>query len=470
MPHAADSPTAHPPHEVVRMRPLGLFRGLVRNPLGFFETAARLHGDSVEMVAGNRRLFLFSHPDLVRAVLADEHRSFAKGRVLARARMVLGGGLLTAEGDAHRQQRRMIAPAFHRARIAAAAEHMVAIAEQSSSRWRHGERLVVDQEMSATTLRIVAKALFDVDVEDRAQAEISRSLAELVKSFGVLVMPLAELFLWLPIPAAARLRGAIRTLDRIVEHLIEERRQAGDRGDLLSMLVHARDEEGHTMDSTLVRDQALTLLLAGHETTANALSWAWWLLARHREFRERLEAEVDGLDGPPTFDDLPRLVWTRAVLEETMRLYPPAWAIGRTAARDVEIGQCTVPKGAAVVVSQWLVHRDPRYFPDPERFDPSRFLAGRRESVARNAYFPFGLGPRACVGMQFALTEGVLLLAAVARHWQLDLDDDVAPVRPDPGITLRIAPALPMIARGRSAQRETRSTSRANRIAACSIP
>lgn len=430
-----------PQAQILRMRPLALLRALVRRPLQFLEATARTHGDLVEIQVGSRRIVFASHPELVRAVLVEHADDLAKGRVLERARRVLGDGLLTSEGALHQRQRRLVAPAFHRERVATAATVMAKTTAQTATSWP--QTIDATREMARLTLKIVAKALFSIDVDDTKSTEVAKALDDLLGSFGLLLAPLSDLLLWLPLPASRRVRSATHTLDSIIAGMIDQRHREGDLGDLLSMLVASRDEDGTPMDTTLVRDEALTLLLAGHETTANALSWALWLLDRHPAVRARLEAEVDELGRIPTFDDLPRLPWTRAVFEETLRLYPPAWAIGRTATRDFELGGHCVTTGSAVVVSQWVVHRDSRFFADPDSFAPQRFLPGQTPGPRRDAFFPFGLGPRTCIGMAFAMAEGVLLLATLARLVRLEC---VAPVDaiPNPGLTLRLSPGLPM--------------------------
>jgi cytochrome P450 len=421
---------------------------LRRDPLGFITGLAREHGDVVRFSLGGERTYLVSDPELVREVLVTRNRSFVKGRALDRARFILGEGLLTSNGDFHLRQRRLAQPAFHRERIASYAATMTAYAERHQGRWRDGETIDVADAMARLTLAIAGKTLLDADVEDEA-GDIGAALADTVKMFELVSLPLAELMLFLPLPGVIRLRRARARLDATIYRIIAERRAAGlDRGDLLSMLMLARDEEGDggAMSDRQLRDEALTLFLAGHETTANALTWTWSLLAQHAEVEGALHAEVDAVLGgrAPSWEDVPRLAYTRAVLAESMRVRPPVWIIGRRATEDVPLGRWTIPRGSLVVMSQWVVHRDPRWWREPERFDPARWLGERDRAQPRLAYFPFSSGTRVCIGEQFAWAEGVLVLATIARRWRLRRGAGVAPPAPRPTITLRTAGPVPM--------------------------
>jgi cytochrome P450 len=334
----------------------------------------------------------------------------------------------------------MIQPAFHRARIAEYSRSMVEFAEEMSSEWRDGAVRDIDKEMMRLTLRIVAKTLFGANVTDEAD-RVGRSMTTLVDLFNYLMLPFAELLEKLPLPHSIRFKRAKRDLDDIVYGLIAERRRTGeDNGDLLSMLLAARDEDdGRGMTDEQVRDEILTLFLAGHETTANALVWAWMLLSQHPDAEAKLHDELHRVlaGRTPTFDDIPQLTFTEAVIAESMRLYPPAWAIGRKAIVDHDLGGVHVPARSMVLVSPFVLHRDARFWDAPAEFRPERWLEQNvKEASQRNIYFPFGGGVRRCIGEGFAWTELILLVATIARRWNLDLEPDQR-IGLDPKITLR---------------------------------
>jgi cytochrome P450 len=302
---------------------------------------------------------------------------------------------------------------------------MTDYAARTTARWHDGETLDISQEMMRLTLAIVGKTLFDADVEAEAD-EIGAALNAVMELFDFLLMPFSELLEKLPLPHVRRFQKAKERLDATIYRIIEERRRSNeDRGDLLSMLLSARDEEGDggQMTDLQVRDEVMTIFLAGHETTANALSWTWYLLSQHAEVEGKLHEEIDAvLEGrTPTVEDVPRLRYTEMVLAEAMRLYPPAWAIGRLALQDHEVGGYTIPAKALVLLSPYVTHRDERYFPEPTRFDPERWTQQAREARPQFAYFPFGGGARRCIGEGFAWMEGILLIAALAQHWRMRL-------------------------------------------------
>jgi cytochrome P450 len=403
----------------------GNFRPFRRDALSYLQQATREHGDIVHFRFGPQHVYFLNHPDHIKDVLVTHHQSFMKGRALQRSKRLLGEGLLTSEGDFHRRQRRLAQPAFHRGRIASYATVMTEMAARTASRWRDGETLDISQEMMRLTLAIVAKTLFDADVEAEAD-EIGAALTAVMELFDMLLMPFSELLEKLPLPHVRRFRRAKERLDTTIYRIIEERRQSKeDRGDLLSMLLSARDEEGDGggMSDLQVRDEVMTLFLAGHETTSNALTWTWYLLSEHTEVEAKLHAELDAvLDGrPPTFEDVARLRYTEMVLAESMRLYPPAWAIGRLALKDYEVGGYTIPAKSLVLLSQYVTQRDERFFPEPARFDPERWTPEAKEARPQFSYFPFGGGPRRCIGEGFAWMEGILLIAALAQHWRMRL-------------------------------------------------
>jgi len=412
-----------------------------RDPLAFLTRIAREHGDVARFRMGPVELHLVNRPEWIRDVLVTHAASFHKGRGLERAKRLLGEGLLTSEDPVHLRQRRMMQPAFHAQRIAGYAGVMVELADRLAARWKDGENRDVAAEMTRLTLAIVGRTLFDADVEAEAD-EIGAALTTALGLFGrTFTLPYFELLDRLPLPMNRRFERAKARIDATIARLVAERRRAPGGTDLLSLLVAASDTEGdgRGMTDAQVRDEAITIFLAGHETTANALAWTWYLLAQNPEAEARLHEEVDRvLDGgrSPSAADLPRLPWTEMVLAESMRLFPPAWIIGRRAIETYAVGGFRVPRGSIVVVSQWVTHRDPRWFPDPGRFDPERFRPEAKEARPRFSYFPFGGGPRVCIGEGFAWMEGVLVLAAIARRWRLRLAPGQAIV-PAPSITLR---------------------------------
>jgi cytochrome P450 len=396
---------------------VGNLKEFAGDQLGAITRWAGEYGDLVSARFGFRHVVFANHPDLVEEVLVNQNRKFIKHYRLRQTKRSLGQGLLTSEGDFWRQQRKLIQPAFHRERIAVYARLMVDRTERMLDSWEPGRIRDVQDDMMRLTLEIVAKALFDAEVTGQS-ANASAAMETLVRCFiartGSLVHPPD----WLPTPLNARIRRAVRRLDDILANVIAERRASGaDRGDLLSMLVHAMDEEsGRKMSDSQLRDEVMTLFMAGHETTANTLAWAWVLLAQHPDAEARLHAELDTvLEGrPPSVADLPRLKFTEWVVTETLRVYPTVWMVGREALDAVELGGYRIPRGTTLFMPQWVVHRDARWFDDPEVFRPERWADGLIQRIPRYAYFPFGGGPRICIGNNFALMETALILATIA--------------------------------------------------------
>ena len=416
------------------------------DPLGFLERTAAKYRDLAYFRLGPQHVFLVNEPDLIREVLVVNQANFTKSRALQRARILLGEGLLTSEGDLHLRQRRLVQPAFHRPRLIGYSKIMSEYAIRARDRWRDGQTVDVASEMMRLTLAIVGATLFSADVE-REAAEIGEALTAILHMFNLLMMPFSEYLEKLPLPSIRRFEKARARLDQTIYGMIAERRaSAEDRGDLLSMLLLARDEDGAGgMSDQQVRDEALTLFLAGHETTAQALTWSWYLLSQNPDCEARLHEEVDRvLEGrAPAFEDLPHLKYTEMALAEAMRLYPPAWAIGRKSIEEFQLGGYIIPKGSILILAPYVTHRDARYFSEPERFDPTRFTPEARESRPKFSYFPFGGGARVCIGERFAWMEGVLALAAVAQKWRLRLvpGHRVAPL---PLITLRTRHGMKM--------------------------
>jgi cytochrome P450 len=440
-----------PPGPPDRFFGLAAYPAFGGDRIGALARLARNYGDIVTFKVGPQRMVLLNHPEYVEDVLVTRARLFKKGRALERAKRFLGEGLLTAEGDAHLRQRRLVQPSFHRQRVASYAETMVAHASRTAERWRDGEELDVAAQMNQLTLTIVGDTLFGTDVESDA-ISVRQALNDVFEVFPLTMSPLAPFLERLPLPIVRRYKRAVATLDRLIYRIIDQRRcNPTDRGDLLSMLLLASDDEqnGARLTDTQVRDETLTLFLAGHETTSNALTWTWHLLAQHPDVERRLHQEIDAVleDRTPGAEDAANLPYTRMALAESIRCYPPAWGIGRRAIEDVEIAGYTIPRGTVVLVSQYLLHHDARFFPEPERFDPERWRPDSPQARPRFAYFPFGGGNRVCIGESFAWMEGILVLATLAREWRLERLDS-APVPMKALITLR--PARPVRMRLRS--------------------
>ncbi len=432
-------------------RPLFMLSPLLRmrrNPLRYMEELHREYGDLVRYRTAGRVIYLLFHPDMAQDLLVTHARHHHQGRVMQRSRSVLGNGLLTSEDPFHLRQRRLIQPAFHKQRVFGYGRAMVELAERHQQRWSDGAVLDIHAEMMRLTLAIVTKTLFDTDVQRDAE-EIGRALNALMYLFKFAVLPFSEYLEKLPIPPVLRMKAARGQLDRIIYRFIEERRASGeDRGDLLSLLLAAEDTgfSGEHMDNDQVRDECVTLMLAGHETTANALTWTFYLLAQHPDIAERLNAELDqvlgGREASP--EDVAKLTYATKVFSESMRLYPPAWGIARTVTEPYDAFGCRFDKNTLVLTSQWIIHRDPRWYDDPDRFDPERWTPATRAARPKFSYFPFGAGPRQCIGESFAWMEGVLLLSSIAQNWRFSVTPetkaDLLPLitlRPKYGMKLR---------------------------------
>jgi cytochrome P450 len=411
-----------------------------RDPPGALTDAAREFGDVVFFRLGPWPIYMFNHPDHVHEVLLTQQRHLIKGRGLRLARRIVGEGLLTSEGDFHRRQRRLAQPAFHHQRIQAYAGLMADYARRMGTRWQEGDSIDLYLEMLKLTVAIGNKTLFNLEPETEG-GRVCEALVTGLSTLSPFTNPLYPLFEKLPLPSHRRFRQAQERLEALIYQLIRDRRAGGeDPGDLLSMLMEAQDVEadGGRMTDAQLYDEVVTLLVAGHDATATLLAWTWDLLARHPRVEAALHAELDAvLEGrPPAFADLPRLTYTKMVLAETLRLRPPAWLVSRQATTDLTIGGYAVPAGAYVYVSPYVMHRDPRYFPEPERFVPERWTPEFEAGLPRFAYFPFGGGERICIGQPLAKLEGVVALAALAQDWQLR-PVSARPVRPLPQITLR---------------------------------
>lgn len=416
-----------------------------RNHLAFLQRVARTCGDFASFRIGPQTLILICDPRLIREVLVVRHDDFIRGPGhQAMKRIVLGNGLLTSDGAFHHRQRRLAQPAFHKKRITSYASVMADYAERAASSWTEGLEMDLNQEMMRLSLSVLTKSLIDADIDYDAQ-DIGEDVTTVLEgSFRLLDSPIAYLAtrfsLWMP--RSPRLRRAQARLDRVIYEIIAERRRSGvDHGDFISMLLMAQDQDtsGQGMTDLQVRDEAMTILVAGQETIALAMTWTWYLLAQHPDIESRLHREVDEVLGGrlPTATDLPALDYTRRTLMEAMRLYPPVWAVGRIACRDVELaGGKFVPKDALVMLSPYIVQHDPRYFPNPERFDPDRWLNNENNDRQKLSYFPFLTGPNRCIGEHYAWQEGILAIATIARHWSFSLSPGQV-IEAAPLITLR---------------------------------
>jgi cytochrome P450 len=425
--------------------PASLLYAMRRDPLEFFTRLAREHGDIVRFRLGDHEhdLYLLNHPDYIRDVLVTQDRKFTKWFAVDRIKEVLGEGLFVSEGEFHRRQRRLSQPAFHGERIAAYADQMVSLAVQLRQRWKDNAVLDICREMNWLAMMIVSSTLFGANVESDAE-EIRDALGDILKQFERSTLPPDE---------REDFEKALSRLDATVYRIVQERRATvEDRGDLLSMLLLAQDAEGDSgsMSDLQLRDEAMTIFLAGHETSANAMSWAWYLLSQHPEVEKKFHEEVDSHLGGrlPCIGDVMELSLSGRIFSEALRLYPPLWAVGRRAMVECQIGSYTIPAGSVVILSSFVTHRDPRWFPDPLRFDPERWQPAAKEKRPRFSFFPFSAGSRSCLGETFASTEGVLCLATIAQAWKFRLSGG-GPIALQPQLTLRARNGIKMRAERR---------------------
>ena len=427
--------------------PLGFQRNLLwfalrkfrpANPILLFQHLAREYGEIAHYKIGWNHIVFLNHPDYIREVLVVQNDNFIKERTVRRTKMLLGEGLITAEGAQHRLQRQVAQPAFHRQRIPEYASTMVEEAVRTRDGWREGEQRDIAIDMMHLTLNVVAKTLFATELGDEVK-ELADAINRIMGLYNFLVMlPAAEWLVHMRPPGLAAFVRARKRIDAVVYRMIEaHRRQSCDGRSLLDLMLTASPDQSSASEQSL-RDQVITIFLAGYETVANALSWTWYLLSQNPDCERRLHQEIDReLQGRlPTFDDVPRLRYVEMVLAESMRLYPPAWAMGRYALKDFRLGEFWLPAKTTVLMSQFVTHRDPRFFPDPLRFDPERFTPEEKARRTKFSYFPFGAGFRQCIGESFAWMEGVLLLATIAQQWKFRLISGHR-VEPEPLITLR---------------------------------
>ena len=402
---------------------MGALLALVRDPLSLVARSVRDFGDVTLLSRWPFKTYLLNHPDHVRDFVVAHHMDVHQGPMQQAMKLGLGEGLISSEGDFHLRQRRLIQPTFHKERISIYAQVMVDYALKHTSRWQEGDLVNIDDELMELTLRIVVKNLFNAEVPTQVKeiGDAINVMRRYMVSRGR--NPLGRFLHRLPIPSTRRFLRHKAIIDRIIYGYIDERDGSGGDTDLLSMLLFASDPEtgGAMMSRAQVRDEAITLAAAGHETTAVALTWTFYLLSKHPEVEAKLHAELDSVLGnrPPTMLDLTDLPYTEQIVTESMRLYPPIWVTTRIVDNDLTIGGYVIPKGAVVFVSQFALHRDPRWFTNPLAFQPERWTPQFKASLPRYAYFPFGAGPRQCIGESLAWLEEILVLATIAQRWRL---------------------------------------------------
>jgi cytochrome P450 len=420
------------------------------NPVTLFLHLAEKYGDIAHYKIGWNHIVFLNHPDYIREILVVQNDDFIKERTVRRSKMLLGEGMITSEGGEHRVQRQVAQPAFHRQRIPEYADAMVREAARLRESWRDGEKRDVSIEMMHLTLNIVAETLFGTDLRDEVN-ELADAINRIMGLYNFLVMlPAAEWLVHVRPPGLAAFVRARKRIDAVVYRMIEaHRREKADRGSLLDLMLAGSPDRSAESEKSL-RDQVITIFLAGYETVANALTWTWYLLSENPECERRFHEEIDReLQGRlPGYEDLPRLQYVEMVFAEAMRLYPPAWAMGRYAQQDFQLGEFFLPAKTTVLMSQFVLHRDTRFFPEPMRFDPSRFTPEAKARRAKFTYFPFGAGARQCIGESFAWMEGVLLLSTLGQRWKMTLVPG-HPVEPQPLITLRPRYGMKMVVQSR---------------------
>jgi cytochrome P450 len=408
------------------------------NPIFLFQHLADTYGDIAHYKLGHHHIVFLNHPEYIREVLVVQNDNFIKERTVQRSKMLLGSGMITSEGAEHRAQRQAAQPAFHRQRIGEYGAAMVEEAVRIRDSWRGGGERDIATDMIQLTLNVVARTLFATDLRDEVY-ELADAINRIMGLYNFLVMlPAAEWLVHLRPPGLAAFVRARKRIDAAVYRMIDAHRRSGrDRGSLLDLMMTATPGNDEA-SRQLLRDQVITIFLAGYETVANALSWTWYLLSQNPQAESNFHAEVDTVlrGEPPTVNDVARLRYTEQVLAESMRLYPPAWAMGRYAKNDFALGEYFLPARTTVLISQFITHRDAKFFPDPLRFAPHRFSAEGKARQPKFTYFPFGAGSRQCIGESFAWMEGVLILATIAQKWKLSLVPGHR-VEPQPLITLR---------------------------------
>ncbi|MCZ8512283.1 cytochrome P450 [Paenibacillus filicis] len=425
-----------------------------KDPLGFLVKAQREFGNVVDIRFGpSRHVYLISDPDQIKEVLMTKQRSFRKAKGLQTAKAVVGEGILTSEGDAHMRQRRLMQPSFRQNRIGQYAGPMVEETLSMLQSWRDGEHRIITEDMMQLTLNIITRTMFGTSISSGVD-QIGHAIEVGMKYVSHKATSFIDLPESLPTKSNLEFKQSAQTLDRVIYNIIEERRKNPDasRGDLLSMLLSVRDEEDGTgMSDKQVRDEVMTIFLAGHETTANTLSWTWYLLSQHPEVESKLIDEIDQVlgDREVTYEDLDKLKYVEMVIWESMRVYPAVWSINREVTEPVEIGGRMYKPGDTLMMSQYVMHRNPEYYDEPDRFRPERFEGDLLKRIPQFAYFPFGGGPRVCIGNNFALMEAVLLLVTILKRFKLRLAPYHSPVEPEPLVTLRPKNGLTIVLEAR---------------------
>jgi cytochrome P450 len=456
--------TKFPPGPTYKL-PGKLLRQFIRDPINTLSTIAREYGEISYFKLGPEHVYLINNPDYIEKVLIYDHRNFKKGKRLQTAKIVLGEGLVTSEGDFHNHQRRLIQPIFHPKQIMIYSNIMTDYAVRMRNRWKDGSTVDISEEMMRLTLGIICKSVLNYDVESEAQ-EVGKALTTVRNYSKRLQSPIGQVLNKIPIlPAPKRAREARKKLDSLVYGLISDRRQQEESGsemrydDLLSRLMQAQESNtaNHVsnngisststsptstsdgkMSDKQVRDEVMTIFIAGHETTSNALTWTFCLLSQYPNVERKLHDEIELVLGNriPTADDIPKLQYTEMVLRESMRIYPPVWTMGRRVENDYTVGEYTIPAGSSILMCQYVMHHDPRYYEKPEEFNPDRWTDDFKTRLPRFSYFPFGGGIRGCIGESFAWMEGVLIIATIAQEWSMHLVPSQR-IKLDPAITLR---------------------------------
>jgi cytochrome P450 len=456
--------TKFPPGPTYKL-PGRLLRQFIRDPINTLSTIAREYGEISYFKLGPEHVYLINNPDYIEKVLIYDHHNFKKGKRLQTAKAVLGEGLVTSEGDFHNHQRRLIQPIFHPKQIMIYSNIMTDYAIRMHNRWKDGSTVDISEEMMRLTLGIICKSVLNYDVESEAQ-EVGKALTTVRNYSKRLQSPIGQVLNKIPIlPAPKRAREAREKLDSLVYGLISDRRQQEESGnemrydDLLSRLMQAQESNtaNHVSNNDIsststfpiptsagkmsdkqVRDEVMTIFIAGHETTSNALTWTFYLLSQYPNVERKLYDEIELVleNRIPTADDIPKLRYTEMVLRESMRIYPPVWTMGRHVENDYSVGEYTIPAGSSILMCQYVMHHDPRYYEKPEEFNPDRWTDDFKTRLPRFSYFPFGGGIRGCIGEPFAWMEGVLIIATIAQEWSMHLVPSQR-IKLDPAITLR---------------------------------
>jgi cytochrome P450 len=456
-----DKVTKFPPGPTYKM-PGKLLRQFIHDPINTLSNIAREYGDISYFKLGREHVYLINNPDYIEKVLIYDHRNFKKGKRLQTAKAVLGEGLVTSEGDLHNRQRRLIQPIFHPKQIMSYSNTMTDYATCMSDRWKDGDIVDISEEMMRLTLGIICKSVLNYDIESEAR-EVGKALTTVRKYSKRLQSPIGHVLDKVPVlPAVRGAREAKKELDSLVYQLIADRRRSEEQsssnnnndkkdGDLLSRLMEAQDSDNpnnnnqEKMSDKQVRDEVMTIFIAGHETTANALAWTFYLLSQNQDVKTKLHDEINSVLGDsgnnignriPTAYDIPKLQYTEKVLRESMRLYPPVWTIGRRVENEYSVGEYTIPAGSSILMSQYVMHHNPKYYEEPERFNPDRWTEEFKSHLPRFSYFPFGGGIRGCIGEPFAWIEGILIIATIAQKWTMRMLSSQR-IKLDPAITLR---------------------------------